>query len=84
MLYFNDFIKILDIIQDYRKELQNWQEGYPYSIDMQVNIGEASEAEKEYLREYNLELEDLRNKIALRLASYVDSPRDVLPYMEHL
>ena len=84
MLYFNDFIKILDIIQDYRKELQDWQEDYPYNIDMRVNNGEATEEEKEYLRECNLELEELRSRISSRLAVYIDSPHEVLPYVERM
>lgn len=84
MLYFNDFIKILDIIQDYHKELQDWQEDYPDIIDIRVNSGEATEEEKEYLREYNLRLKELRSRIASRLASYINSPHEVLTYIERM
>lgn len=84
MLYFNDFLRVLDIIQEYRRELQNWQEDYPYIINIRVNNGEATEEEKEYLREYNLGLEELRSRIASKLASYIDSPQDVLPYIERM
>ena len=62
MLYFNDFIKILDIIQDYHKERQVWQEDYPYIIDIRVNSGEATEEEKEYLLKLPLYKEIIINK----------------------
>lgn len=84
MLYFNDFIKILDIIQDHRSFYREWQTEYPHYIDNLVNIGKATEEDKEYLREYNLRLEALRSRTSYRLAVYIDSPQDVLSYIEHL
>lgn len=84
MLYFNDFIKILDIIQDHRSFYREWQTEYPDYIDNLVNIGKATEEDKEYLREYNLRLEALRSRTSSRLAVYIDSPQDVLSYIEHL
>jgi hypothetical protein len=47
-------------------------------------MGEATEEDKEYLREYNLRLEALRSRTSSRLAVYIDSPQDVLSYIEHL
>ena len=82
MLYFNDFIKILDIIQDHRKALQDWQLSYPVYLEVSIDNGEATEENKECLREYNLRLEELRSKTASRLAVYIDSPHEVLPYIE--
>ena len=84
MLYFNDFIKILDIIQDYRNELQEWQLEYPYYIDNLVNIGKATEEEVEYLKELDIKLEEIRSKATSRLAVYIDSPHEVLPYIERM
>lgn len=84
MLYFNDFIKILDIIQDHRSFYREWQTEYPHYIDNLVNIGKATEEDKEYLREYDLRLEALRSRTSSRLAVYIDSPQDVLSYIEHL
>lgn len=84
MLYFNDFIKILDIIQDHRSFYREWQTEYPHHIDSLVNIGKATEEDEEYLREYNLRLEALRSRTSSRLAVYIDSPHEVLPYIEHL
>jgi len=84
MLYFNDFIKILDIIQDHRSFYREWQTEYPLYIDNLVNIGKATEEDKEYLREYNFRLEALRSRTSSRLAVYIDSPQDVLSYIEHL
>lgn len=84
MLYFNDFIKILDIIQDYRKDLQDWQLEYPYYIDSLVSRGEATEEEVEYLKELDIKLKEIRSKATSRLAVYINSPQDVLSYIEHL
>lgn len=84
MLYFNDFIKILDIIQDHRSFYREWQTEYPHYIDSLVNIGKDTEENEEYLREYNLRLEALRSRTSSRLAVYIDSPQDVLSYIEHL
>jgi hypothetical protein len=84
MLYFNDFIKILDIIQDYRNGLQEWQLEFPYYIDSLVSRGEATEEEVEYLKECDIKLEELRSKITARLAVYIDSPHEVLPYIESM
>lgn len=84
MLYFNDFIKILDIIQDHRSFYREWQTEYPYYIDNLVNIGKATEEDKEDLREYNLRLEALRSRTSSRLAVYIDSPHEVLPYVESM
>jgi hypothetical protein len=84
MLYFNDFIKILDIIQDYRKALQDWQLGYPVHFEVLINNGEATEEDREYLREYNLLLEKSRSEVAQKLAPYINNPHEVLPYIERM
>lgn len=84
MLHFNDFIKILDIIQDHRRALQDWQLGYPAYLEVSINNGEATEEDKKCLGEYNLLLEELRSKASSRLAVYIDSPHEVLPYIERM
>lgn len=84
MLYFNDFIKLLDIIQDYRKDLQEWQLEYPYYIDNLVNLGEATEEDIEYLKELDIKFEEIQRKTASRLAVYINSPHEVLPYIERM